>query len=125
MNENISFMPVINYPGWANIKDSNELLQKCAVMFALSLVPAVRRAAAAMSEFGRCVKENGFLNDDIKLPGKRSFGCLGKEFCVRMQCVRYAAYLQHHARLPGSRSTARLRKKRKDMVARWFFHYDE
>lgn len=28
-------------------------------------------------------------------------------------------YLQHHSRLPGSDKTARLRKKRRDIVFRW------
>jgi hypothetical protein len=31
------------------------------------------------------------------------------------------AYLRQHARLPGGRSSARLRKKRRDLVLRWFF----
>ena len=30
-------------------------------------------------------------------------------------------YLQCHARLPGGRSSARLRKKRRDLVLRWFW----
>ena len=34
-----------------------------------------------------------------------------KLFCER--------YLQHHAKLPGSERTARLRKKRRDIVWRW------
>lgn len=124
MNKNISFMPVINHPGWANIKGSNELLQKSAALFALSLIPAVRRAAEAMSEFSRCIK-NGYLNDHKRLPGGMSFGCLGENLCARIRQEKESSYLQQHAKLPGSRSTARLRKKRTALVDRWYSHYEE
>lgn len=100
MNKSISFMQAIDHPGWEKIKASSELLHKSAVMFALSLIPAVRQAAVVMSEFGRCIEENGFLNDDVRLPGNRSFGRLGEEFCARMRSMREDEYLQHHARMP-------------------------
>jgi hypothetical protein len=39
-------------------------------------------------------------------------------------CAEYA-YLQHHRRLPGSERTARLRKKRRTEVLRWYSRHLE
>ncbi len=111
-NINAGLLVDFNHPEWANLKNSSELLQKSAIMFALSLIPTARRAAAAMREFGRSIKENNM-----------SYSRVGKEFCgrefsARMRLEKENAYRQQHGRLPGSRSTARLRKKRKDLVDR-------
>lgn len=86
-----SVMTKINHPGWSNLKDMSELVEKSAKLFSAALAPAAKRAAMAFNEFGGAVYK-----------------------------VAEKEYLKCHARLPGGISNARLMKKRRTMVVGWF-----
>lgn len=75
-----------------NLKDMNELITKSAIAFGIAFTPVVKKAAAAMTEFGEAIYK-----------------------------VAEKEYLKHHQRLPGGTSSPRLRKKRRTLVMRWFF----